>query len=387
MLSLAVAGFAMSASAQTREKYTSNGSDNIFISATIGGSTTYSGKSEGKFGKIAPHVTVSLGKWFNPVIGIRGQVGLWRTNYYTQHASGTMTEAGNNMILVKNKQANHKGMGVVRIDGMYNLTNAILGYNPDRLFSLSVFAGPGLTFTKSANGVYNANAETKTYSRIVPGGKSEKIRAHINGSVGLQGKFNVSPELDIDIEVRGEIADSYLGAKSTASAIGAIYAGAGVTYTFGGKNFVKVGQVVDNSALNDEINRLRNELAEARNKPAEIRTVTDTKTVTETKFNRTPIFFKIGSSKLDNYAKASVKLVAEGIKASGGTYKIQAYADKGTGSANFNQKLTDARAQAVYDALIAEGVSANQLQIVSNGGVDNMFGDAETTRVVIMGVE
>lgn len=178
MLSLAVAGFAMSASAQTREKYTSNGSDNIFISATIGGSTTYSGKSEGKFGKIAPHVTVSLGKWFNPVIGIRGQVGLWRTNYYTQHASGNMTEAGNNMILVKNKQANHKGMGVVRIDGMYNLTNAILGYNPDRLFSLSVFAGPGLTFTKSANGVYNANAETKTYSRVVPGGKSEKIRAH-----------------------------------------------------------------------------------------------------------------------------------------------------------------------------------------------------------------
>ena len=387
MLSLAVAGFAMSASAQTREKYTSNGSDNIFISATIGGSTTYSGKSEGKFGKIAPHVTVSLGKWFNPVIGIRGQVGLWRTNYYTQHASGTMTEAGNNMILVKNKQANHKGMGVVRIDGMYNLTNAILGYNPDRLFSLSVFAGPGLTFTKSANDVYSANAQTKQYSRIVPGGKSENPRAHINGSVGLQGKFNVSPELDIDIEVRGEIADSYLGAKSTASAIGAIYAGAGVTYTFGGKNFVKVGQVVDNSALNDEINRLRNELAEARNKPAEIRPVTETKTVTETKFNRTPIFFKIGSSKLDNYAKASVKLVAEGIKASGGTYKIQAYADKGTGSANFNQKLTDARAQAVYDALIAEGVSANQLQIVSNGGVDNMFGDAETTRVVIMGVE
>ena len=43
--------------------------------------------------------------------------------------------------------------------------------------------------------------------------------------------------------------------------------------------------------------------------------------------------------------------------------------------------------QAVYDALIAEGVSANQLQIVSNGGVDNMFGDAESTRVVIMGVE
>ena len=384
LLSLAVVGFAMSASAQTREKYTSNGADNIFISATIGGATTYSGKSEGGFGKIAPHVTLSLGKWFNPVIGIRAQGGLWRTNYYTNHASGTITSSGQ---LARNKQENHKSMGVVRLDGIYNLTNAIMGYDPDRLFSLSVFAGPGLTFTKSANGIFYADGQTMTYQRIVPGNKSEKMRAHINGSVGLLGKFNVSPELDVDIEVRGEVADSYLGAKSTASSIGAIYAGLGLTYTIGGKNFVKMTQVVDNSALNDEINRLRQELSEARNKPAEVRTVTESKTVTETKFNKTPIFFKIGSSKLDVYAKAAVKLVAEGIKSAGGTYKVQAYADKATGSASFNQKLTDARAKAVYDALIAEGVSANQLEIVSNGGVANLFSEPETTRVVIMGVE
>ena len=48
LLSLVLASFAMSASAQsTREKYTSNGADNIFISATGGISTVYSGKHEG----------------------------------------------------------------------------------------------------------------------------------------------------------------------------------------------------------------------------------------------------------------------------------------------------------------------------------------------------
>ncbi len=376
LLSLAMVGFAMSTSAQTRDKYTSNGADNIFISATGGISTTYSGKSEGKFGKIAPHFTVSLGKWFTPVIGIRGQVGFWRTNFYTMHSA---SNAG--------KVANHKNMGVVRLDGLYNITNAIMGYDPDRLFSLSVFAGPGLTIAKTAKGYQEfvgGPNNTTTYTRKTSG---EKIRPHINGSVGLLAKFNVSPVLDIDVEVRGEIADSYLGYTSTATAIGAIYAGAGVTYTFGGKKFVPANEKVDTSALTDEINRLRNELAAALNKPAEIKTVTEVKTVTETQFNKTPIFFKIGSSKLDNYAKATIKLVAEGIKASGGTFKVQAYADKATGSANFNKKLTDARAQSVYDALIAEGVSANQLEIVSNGGVDNLFSDRETTRVVIMGVE
>lgn len=375
LLSLAMVGFAMSASAQTKEKYTSNGADNIFVSVTGGVSTTYSGKSEGKFGKLAPHFTVSVGKWFNPVIGIRGQVGFWRTNFYTMH---NPDNAG--------KVANHKNMVVARLDGLYNISNAIWGYNPDRLFNLSVFAGPGLTFAKTSKGfdIYDSSNGLPIHRR---GTNGEKLRPHINGSIGLQGKFNVSQYWDIDLEVRGEIADSYLGYANTSSAIGALFFGAGVTYTFGGKKFQKLNPAVDTSALTDEINRLRSELAAALNKPAEVRTVVETKTVTETKFNKTPIFFKIGSSKLDTYAKATVKLVADGIKASGGTFKVQAYADKATGSSSFNQKLTDARAQAVYDALIAEGVPASQLQIVSNGGVDNMFGDRETTRVVIMGVE
>jgi outer membrane protein OmpA-like peptidoglycan-associated protein len=375
LLSLAMVGFAMSASAQTKEKYTSNGADNIFVSVTGGVSTTYSGKSEGKFGKLAPHFTVSVGKWFNPVIGIRGQVGFWRTNFYTMH---NPDNAG--------KVANHKNMVVTRLDGLYNISNAIWGYNPDRLFNLSVFAGPGLTFAKTSKGfdIYDSSNGLQIHRR---GTNGEKLRPHINGSIGLQGKFNVSQYWDIDLEVRGEIADSYLGYANTSSAIGALFFGAGVTYTFGGKKFQKLNPAVDTSALTDEINRLRSELAAALNKPAEVRTVVETKTVTETKFNKTPIFFKIGSSKLDTYAKATVKLVADGIKASGGTFKVQAYADKATGSSSFNQKLTDARAQAVYDALVAEGVPASQLQIVSNGGVDNMFGDRETTRVVIMGVE
>jgi len=376
LLSLAMVGFAMSASAQSRDKYTSNGADNIFISATGGLSTTYSGKSEGGFGKVAPHFTVSLGKWFTPVIGLRGQVGFWRTNFYTQHNPSNAA-----------RQENHKGMVVVRLDGMYNISNAIWGYNPDRLFNLSVFAGPGLTFAKTSKGfdIYQSFGDGMVVHRR--GTNGEKLRPHINGSVGLQGKFNVSQYWDIDLEVRGEVADSYLGYANTSTAIGALYFGAGVTYTFGGKKFQKLNPYVDVTPLNDEINRLRNELAAALNKPAEVRTVVETKTVTETKFNKTPIFFKIGSSKLDNYAKATVKLVADGIKASGGTFKVQAYADKATGSSSFNQKLTDARAKAVYDALVAEGVPTSQLEIVSNGGVDNMFGDRETTRVVIMGVD
>ena len=72
------------------------------------------------------------------------------------------------------------------------------------------------------------------------------------------------------------------------------------------------------------------------------------------------------------------------MKATTSKYKIAGFADKGTGSVSINQKLSEARAQAVYDALIAEGVSPDRLEKVAMGGTDPMFGKAYLNRVVIM---
>lgn len=379
ILSLALCGTVLSVSAQsTREKYTSEGGKNIFISATGGISLVNTGK-DGKFGDVAPHVTLSVGKWFNPVIGFRVQGGAWRANFDSKYNFVTATGAPGA------EQSYHKTIGIARVDGLYNLSNAILGYNPDRVFNLSVFAGPGLTLAKTINSSYYEEASNGFAKKPIG---DKKLRSYVNGSVGLLGNFFVSDAVSIDLEARAELAASYLGYQSTARTMSGLYLGAGLTYTFGGREFIPVGAKVDNSALNDEINRLRRELEAARNRPAEIRTVTETIKETETIFNKTPIFFKIGSYKLDSYAKATIKLVADGIKQNPGkTFKVQAYADKATGSANFNQKLTDNRAKAVYDALVEAGVPASQLQIVSNGGVANLFTENETTRVVIMGVD
>lgn len=381
ILSLALAATAMSVSAQsTREKYTSEGSKNIFISATGGISLVNTGK-DGKFGDPAPHVTLSVGKWFNPVIGLRLQGGAWKANYNSRYNNISLTGAPGA------EQSYNKHYGVVRIDALYSLTNAILGYNPDRAFNLSAFVGPGLTFTSTQNSsAYMPDGSGVGYMKVPT--VANKLRGYVNGSAGLLANFYVSDAVSIDLEARGELAASYLGYQSTARTIGGLYFGAGLTYTFGGREFMVAAAKVDNSALNDEINRLRRELEECRNRPAEVRTVTETIKETETIFNKTPIFFKIGSYKLDSYAKATIKLVADGIKQNPGkTFKVQAYADKATGSANFNQKLTDNRAKAVYDALVEQGVPASQLEIVSNGGVENLFTENETTRVVIMGVD
>ena len=93
------------------------------------------------------------------------------------------------------------------------------------------------------------------------------------------------------------------------------------------------------------------------------------------------IFFKIGKAKISSEGMVNVQLMAKAIKANpNAKYKI-------AGSASFNQTLSEKRAQAVYDALVAEGVKESQLEKVAMGGTDNMFGKNYLNRVVILEVK
>ena len=389
ILSLMLAGAAMTANAQTKEKYVSEkATDNIFVSVTGGISMTNSGKSEGKFGSPAPHITVSVGKWINPVWAIRAQGGLWRTNFDTFWSKGTI---GSNGQLLGSENSYHKNVGQLRLDAMFNISNAIWGYNPDRLFNLSVFAGPGLTIAKGNGAFEVVTDETSgTWYKKLAGDNG--AGAYINGSVGLQGKFNVNKYWDIDVEARGELASSYLGYLSSSRTAAGLYFGVGATYTFGGKKFVPYTSKVDIDALNAEINKYRSELEQAQtdlasaknavaNAEPEIREVVKEVQVAGPR----AIFFKIGSAKLDDYGKVNIKLAAKILKENPDKkYKVAGYADKATGSASWNQKLSEKRAQVVYDALIAEGVDKDQLELVGFGGTENMFGKNFLNRVVIL---
>ena len=391
IFSLVLAGATMVANAQTKEKYVSEkATDNIFVSVTGGISIVNSGKSEGKFGDPAPHITVSLGKWFTPVWGVRAQGGLWKANFDTQWAAGTY---GANGEMIGSENSYSKNVGQLRLDGIFNLSNAICGYNPDRVFTLSVFAGPGLTIAKG-NGSFEVQdiVAGQSWHKVRPAGADNKAGAYINGSVGLLGKFNVNKYLDIDVEARGELASSYLGYLASSRTVGGIYVGAGVTYTFGGKKFVPYISKVDQDAINDEINKYRSELAQAQSDLANAKNALanmkpEVKEVVKEVEVAGPraIFFKIGSARLDDYGKVNIQLAAKILKANPDKkYKVAGYADKATGSASWNQKLSEKRAQVVYDALIAEGVSKDQLEMVGFGGTENMFGKNLLNRVVIL---
>ena len=165
-----------------------------------------------------------------------------------------------------------------------------------------------------------------------------------------------------------------------------------MTYTFGGKKFVSCGSQVDQNAINEELNRYRSELAKAQSDLADAKNaLANVKPVTKEVVKEIEvagpraIFFQIGKSKIDDYGMVNIQLAAKILKANPDKkYKVAGYADKATGSAKWNQKLSEARAQAVYDALIKEGVSKDQLELVGFGGTANMFGKNFLNRVVIL---
>lgn len=327
-----------------------------------------------------------MGKWFNPVWGIRLQgAGVWsKLNQkwvVKDEATGAQTE----------NYYEHKNNFVqTRLDGMFNITNAIFGYNPERLFTVSAFAGTGFNFAKT----YLVEAPQSLYTNAVNPNQKSGVRALITGAVGLMGQFNVDKNWDINVEVRGDVSPSIFGEKG-AKTDGAIAALVGASYTFGrGKHFVtcSTGKTADFDALNAEINRYREalaakeaELASAKSAAAAASTEVRTEVQRVVVAGKQAFFFRLGGSTLSKEDKVNIKLIAEHLKANPSVkYKVAGYADSATGTAKINQTLSEKRAQAVVDALVAEGVSKDQLEMVGCGGTPNMFGDASLNRIVIM---
>jgi len=117
------------------------------------------------------------------------------------------------------------------------------------------------------------------------------------------------------------------------------------------------------------------------------------KTITEIKVEEkilaAPILvtFPINQSVVSNEARVNLGFFAKVIKAGNKNvvYKVTGYADKGTGTAVFNNRISSERAKAIYNVLVHEfDVNPGQLEVSYEGGVDNMYyDDPRLSRAVI----
>jgi len=150
---------------------------------------------------------------------------------------------------------------------------------------------------------------------------------------------------------------------------------------------VKTVYVTDNAEvdrLNGEVNRLRAENTDLRNKPVVEKVINKESILSYPYF----VNFEINKTEVVNRERVNLQAVADMIKAApkGTKFNVVGYADKATGTAARNAQLAKARAEHVYNTLIKDfGVAADCLVLDSKGGVDNMYyNDASLSRSVII---
>lgn len=88
---------------------------------------------------------------------------------------------------------------------------------------------------------------------------------------------------------------------------------------------------------------------------------------------RASVFFNINKSKIASRKDlVNVKEIAEYAIANNRTVVVTGYADSNTGSAEYNQALSQRRAEAVAAELVKMGVSSDKIETAAKGGVNDL---------------
>lgn len=325
------------------------------------------------------YASLELGKYFTPVWGGRIVLGAGDQKY----------DLANKAILDQNLLANYWNnhgypvtFGEINLDGMLNFSQ-LFSKKSMPLVDFYVFAGPTVNFATKCTQFTGETTASSTH--VVEACAKNDIVARWGATAGLGIMFNINKYVALGIEGRSAVAPSIFGATSKGR-----YAENNnrltlrLAYTFGGKlgkdGFAKkygrvetvevpVEKVVEKEVVKEVVKEVE-KVVEVANPAAN------------------SVFFAIGKANIDNQDKVRLSQYAKAIKegSKDAVYTVAGYCDKGTGSAAYNQQLSEKRAKAVFDYLVSEGVNPAQLKIEANGGVGNMFFDqAKLSRVVILG--
>jgi Outer membrane protein and related peptidoglycan-associated (lipo)proteins len=273
------------------------------------------------------------------------------------------------------------------VDLMYNIINAWGSYNPDRVYSLVPYLGIGY--------MYGLDEDWKKPN---PDGDLFKSQNQtLTYNVGLINNFQLSNSVAIFLELGWRVMQENFDGTPTEGDFDydSMFTGtAGIKFGLGGKQSFTPAELMDYNLINDlnsQINRLRAENEELRLRPESCPECPEVQptVISEGVYVPNVVFFRINSSTIDRGQQVSVYNTAEYLKANNNAkVNIVAYADRQTGTPEYNFALSERRARAVADALTNEyGIDSNRISIDWKGDTEQPYAENDWNRVAIFFVE
>jgi len=371
LLSFAAVAFTSASAQESVEEYEKKSKpqfvvnkfwDGWYIGAN-GGFQVYRGENdtEAKFkDRMTPAINFEFGKWVTPSFGARGVVGGFKLK-------GTEFENPSKMF--------EWDYYSVRMDLMFNIINAF-NYNPKRVYEPIIYAGFGWADGKD-------------------------VKATLTERFGLINNFRVSKLIDINIEgsigLFPEVWDGKVGHRDLD---GLFAVTAGIAFKFPKRDFdtydpkcpIEVDRLNSRvnelyASLNDANSRnaqLEKDLIDARNKKPEVIEVI--KEAPSVMASPTAVLFSFNSSKVLKDQMLTISNMADVIKANPNKqYKVVGYADKATGSEEYNMKLSERRAESVAKVLTDKfGVNPSQITTMAKGSSEQVYEENNWNRVAII---
>jgi outer membrane protein OmpA-like peptidoglycan-associated protein len=332
---------------------------NWFVSADLMYAAFYSNEEKGNDFKKSPFTdyrrnlgaSVAVGKWFTPGIGLRTKFqGIWGKHVLTDNAD-------DNAIKFWNLQE----------QVLFNLSNLFCGYSETRVWNLIPYVGVGVL----------RNCSDNEY-------------AH-GASIGLLNTWKLSKGIALNFDLGFNMSDDDIanaggGHKSYGHSIPEtdryFSAEIGLTFNLGKGTWDKVPDVKGMQELSDaEIAALKAQLEDrtaendrlqqmiANHKCPEGKTIT----VKEVTAAPVSVFFNLNKSKIASRKDLqNVSELANIAKEKNAKLVVTGYADSKTGSAEYNQKLSQKRAETVANELVKMGVNRDNIEVVAAGGVDTL---------------
>lgn len=323
---------------------------------------------------------VGFGHWFSPYLALRvnalGGVLHWNNPTELQPNNGWVS-------------ARHVNLN---LELMWDMCNSIAGVNPDRVVSVVPFIGLGGDYTWHIKDSKGNPAAASNIER----GNSGKVKTSswtLPVTAGIQFRFRLCKYVDFFAEARASFyGDNWNGCSYGRPIEANIAAIGGFNFNLGGRNygsFNECASAAELAEMNNQVNLLRAENLQQAQAIAGLESQLPCPEVVQKDCPDIPLLstvrFNINSDEILPTEEVNIYNMAQWLKSNPDQkVVICGYADKDTGTSEYNMELSKKRADVVYKVLTQKyGIDPSRLDVKYDGSNVQPYSTNDWNRIVV----